>query len=314
MTGAPGYELRVPDSRRSLTSRTLALDVLEWGNVDAAQAVVVALHGYLDAAEFFAPLADELLARRPHVALIAHSAAGHGRSSWADGYAWSDHTADAIAVLDSVAARLNLRTRILVLGHSFGGIQALDVARRRRTQLAGIVNLDAVAPPRSSPDQSITDTIARSRAAHPGARATRVGRSIEELVTRRAEANPRIPSHLLRLLVECLAEHQTDGSWRWRLDPMLTGWVRPWEHSGVQQFTPLGTLAALRFPTLVVTGAADDHPAIRGPYPGDHAVSMVPRCRHVRLPDAGHYVHLERPDAVADALAEFIGELLDVDT
>ena len=94
--------------------------------------------------------------------------------------------------------------------------------------------------------------------------------------------------------------------WRywWRLDPALVGWVRPWQITGAPAADPLALTAALPHPVLTVTGGAPDHPQIRGSYPGDGPIDSLPRGRHCRLPDAGHYVHLERPDAVAAAILD----------
>jgi pimeloyl-ACP methyl ester carboxylesterase len=35
----------------------------------------------------------------------------------------------------------------------------------------------------------------------------------------------------------------------------------------------------------------------------------LPTARHAVVPDAGHYVHLERPDVVVAEIAAFIGEV-----
>ena len=94
-----------PQARSTVLSRGLQLSVCEWGDVATAPLVLVGAHGYLDCAEFFAPLAAALRAQCPELAFAAMSFAGHGRSSWADAYGWYDHTADLLAVTRAVAAR-----------------------------------------------------------------------------------------------------------------------------------------------------------------------------------------------------------------
>ena len=61
-------------------------------------------------------------------------------------------------------------------------------------------------------------------------------------------------------------------------------------------------LGAIRAPTLLVAGALD------APYLA-HAVEMqahIPAARVVVVPEAGHAVHLERPDAFAGAVSAFL--------
>src|ERR1700684_3534369 len=45
-----------PQARSVVASRGLQLSVCEWGDVASASLVLVGAHGYLDCAEFFAPL------------------------------------------------------------------------------------------------------------------------------------------------------------------------------------------------------------------------------------------------------------------
>lgn len=306
MNGSAGAAFQAPHRRSQLRSRGLQLEFAEWGRPVAGHPVVVAFHGYLDAADFFAPLAVALREMLPDLAIVAHSAAGHGASDWADSYAWSDHTVDGVAVVQSVLDRVGAASPVFLVGHSFGGIQASDVARHRVSRLAGVVNLDAVASPVASNRTAFLRELARSRTEHPASRRLQSRQNFDALVARRQDANPRVPGVLLRELVERLAHRLEDGTWTWRVDPLHAGWVRSWEMCGVRKFAPLDALAAVGLPSLIVTGAAMDHPAVRGPYPGDAALARVPRSRHRRLHDAGHYVHLERPQAVAEAIAEFI--------
>jgi pimeloyl-ACP methyl ester carboxylesterase len=127
--------------------------------------------------------------------------------------------------------------------------------------------------------------------------------NLEAVVARRARSNPRLPVELLRWLAPHLAR-EAGGRFLWRLDPALVGWVRPWQLTGAPPADPLALTAALPHPVLTITGAAPDHHQIRGGYPGDGPVNSLPRGRHYRLPDAGHYVHLERPEAVATAILD----------
>ena len=71
----------------------------------------------------------------------------------------------------------------------------------------------------------------------------------------------------------------------------------------------LHRLAGLVVPTLVVVGALDE------PYValGRSMQQALPDARLAVVPEAGHAVHLERPDALADTVLRFLGGIPSVD-
>lgn len=298
------WEAWTPDATRVHRSRGLALEVWDWGSVADAREVVVCAHGYLDCAGFFGGLAALLRDALPDVAVRAFSFAGHGGSDHADAYAWSDHTVDLVGLLRATR-REAPRATLTLLGHSFGGVHVVGVAHRQPTLVDRVVDLDAVArpsAPRPLPPSGVVEERAfRSRgalASYP---------SLAELSDRRVAANPRLDPTLVRRLVGLLARGSDEEGWTWRVDPLLVGWVRPWDAAPGAPGDPVPVLRRLRQPTLVVTGGGEDHPLVRGEYPGDDAFAGVAGLVHVPLADAGHYVHLEQPAAVATAIATFLG-------
>jgi pimeloyl-ACP methyl ester carboxylesterase len=293
-----------PAPRRSaVASRGLSVSLCQWGDLEAAPLVLVAAHGFLDCAEFFTPLVASLRRRQPGLALAAFSFAGHGRSSWADAYGWYDHTADLIAVTRAVTARISPAARLGLVGHSFGAVQVLQALTLQPALASFAVNLDAVSPPVSLPDGTLASTLAQVARQHRDVRPLPSYASLEEIVKRRAASNPRLPLPVLAALAPDLAREH-DGRWSWRVDPALVGWVRPWNLTGGPPVDTLDLTRRLPLPVLTVTGAAEDHPQVRGPYPGDAALATLPG-PHLRLPDAGHYVHVERPAEVAAAILDF---------
>ena len=71
-------EWPVPQARSAVVSRGLELSLCEWGDVSSAGLVLVGAHGFLDCAEFFAPLVMALHERCADLAFVAMSFAGHG--------------------------------------------------------------------------------------------------------------------------------------------------------------------------------------------------------------------------------------------
>src|SRR5262249_2768998 len=64
-------------------------------------------------------------------------------------------------------------------------------------------------------------------------------------------------------------------------------------------------LRALDAPVLVVRGDADLRPG----EPAEELASLLPRGRLVRVPEAGHFSWLERPEIVRSALRDWVGAI-----
>jgi pimeloyl-ACP methyl ester carboxylesterase len=295
----------VPECRRGaetgvVRTRGLRLEVLDWGDIEQARTVVLGLHGFLDAAAFLGPLAQRVVG--PQVAVRALTFAGHGRSEAADVYRWFDHTSDVLALAADTTRRAP-HARVVLLGHSFGAVQALEAARWLRPAPAAVVNLDAVSGPSKGPG-------GEQRGTEIGAAARRlpVYPMRDDVVDRRASFNPRLSrAQLLDLFDEYAAA--VDGGWAFRVDPALTGWVRPWAAGWGEDPDAVRLMELAPMPVLLVTGGAHDHPQIRGGYPGDAVLGALAGVEHHRLAGAGHYVHLECANEVADLIRDFVDRL-----
>ena len=96
-----------------------------------------------------------------------------------------------------------------------------------------------------------------------------------------------------------------DGRLTWRSD--IAGRVR-WSAAGGE---PLITglwpyVEAIRSPTLVVRGA--ESPLFKREY-AERMAELNPMIRLVTIPDAGHLVHCEQPEAFTAAVLEFLAAL-----
>ena len=68
--------------------------------------------------------------------------------------------------------------------------------------------------------------------------------------------------------------------------------------------TPL--LSAIRVPTLVMVG---EHDAISPPSEMRRMAEAIPGAKFVVIPDAGHMAPMENPQAVSEAIANFVAGL-----
>ncbi|MFC7644390.1 alpha/beta fold hydrolase [Streptosporangium lutulentum] len=95
---------------------------------------LLALHGHMSEAASFAGLAAEL---SPEWRLIALDQRGHGHSDRAADYSRAGYIADVAALLDHLGL-----DRVVVLGHSLGGINAYQLAARHPERVSAFINAD----------------------------------------------------------------------------------------------------------------------------------------------------------------------------
>ncbi len=290
---------RRPDRRRVVDAGGLRLSVVEWGDPDAP--TIAFAHGGFDFAgtfDRFAPLVADAGWR-----VVAWDMRGHGDSDHAVLYSWEADVRDALAVLDSIGP-----DPVPLLGHSKGGALALQLAEACPHRVKALVNLDGLPSDRSWPDvaeHTRTNLLAaeltgwldhRRRAAS----AERRPGTLEELAERRRRMNPRLSIEWLRYLVTVGGRRDEDG-WRWKIDPsMRMGGFGPWRPEW-----SMWRLPSLGMPVLCVLGLEIEAMGW-GTGPDDVYRYLPPGGRFVPLDGTGHFVHIEKPRAVADIVLEFL--------
>jgi pimeloyl-ACP methyl ester carboxylesterase len=287
-----------PERSRFFRSDGLRLRVHEWG--DPSTAPLLLLHGAFDHGRGFDLLAP-LLASRFRV--IALTSRGHGDSEWVDSYAWENDVADAVNLLRSLGRPAHL------VGHSRGGGQATDAALWAPQCVRQLVNMDGFGPPpegfappgveldRRPPPPRFRDYLDRRRKA--AGRGWRPYPSLEDLVVRRRQQNPRLSREWLRYFLYHGAR-QVEGGWVWKTDPEFAGGFGPWRPEWIGP-----RWKGLRMPMLAMVGSEPDSWRL------DDAVAAqrlanVPQLERATVASAGHFIHMERPREVADVLLGFL--------
>lgn len=253
---------------------------------------VLALHGWLDNAASFVPLAPHL----PGLDLVVPDLPGHGRSDHLPrgmdySFAGAVHT-----VLD-IADALGWE-RFTLLGHSMGaGIASLVTAAcpDRVERLVAIEALGALAEVPGRTVERLREAVAATRAL-PGKR-LRVFPDLEPAVRARMKANG-LTEAVARLLVE-RGTDAVEGGWCWSSDPRLTlpTMVRMTE----AQIEDL--VAGIICPAKIVF-ADPAQPYLPDPVRRARA-ALLPAGELVVLP-GGHHLHMEQPGEVAAAIAGFL--------
>ena len=275
------------------------LRVWEWG--DAAAPPVVFVHGAYDHGRMFDDLA-------PRVATlgfrcVAVDLRGHGDSGrLASGNVWLAMNIDL-----GLLAR-HLGAPVGVVGHSFGGGQALCAAGMFPEWVRWVVNIDGLGPP---PEALVVADVAEActRGLEAAERVwtspPREYESLEEMARRRQKVNVRLSDAWAMHLVRHGARRGPAGGWIWKFDPMFSVGVP----GAFDRDLLLAEYQLVRCPVLALTGSEHDTWSDLGDDEIAARVGAIAHARHAVVDGAGHYVHLEQPDAVVDHIRRFVAEV-----
>jgi pimeloyl-ACP methyl ester carboxylesterase len=275
--------------------RGLTCQVWRWPGTDPVP--VVLLHGFLDTGETFQFLVDEL----PHGwNILAPDLRGFGRSGWSGRDYWfPEYLADLDRLLDIVSPD----AAVDLIGHSMGGNIAGLYAGVRPERVRKLVLLEGFGLPRTAPDMAPAryrewlDQLTREQGflSYPDWDA------FTHVLVRR---NPRLPRDRAAFVARAWGREAVDGSIVIRADPA---------HKRVNPvlYRREETEACWRAITAPAQWIVAEQSEILDRLKGDIAESrlheLFRRIEIVRIPDAGHMLHFERPDAVAAAVSTFLG-------
>lgn len=254
-----------------------------------APGTVVAAHANGFCKETWVPVLDLV----PGVSTLSLDQRGHGSSSVGDPpFDWWDCATDVLAVIDAVTPTPPL----VGLGHSLGGAALAMAEILAPGTFRGLVLVEPIiypGPYRRSHDQPLAVQALRRR---------RSFTSMEDVLQTFRGRGPFarwVPEAL-----EAYAEHGTvdrdDGTRQLACAPEVEAEF----YRGATAHGAWERLGEIACPVVVVVGAeSDSHPA-------EFAGALTERFRLATLdivPDATHFVPMERPDAVAGHIREVLG-------
>lgn len=263
---------------------------------DAGAPRVLALHGWLDNAASFVPLAQHLRG----IDLVAADLPGHGASAHLPPGADYSFAAAVNAVLD-IADALGW-DRFGLLGHSMGAGIASLVAAACPQRVERLVAIEALGALAEVPER----TVARMREAIAATRALR-GKSLRVFpdlavaVRARTSAGVQVGSRLEEAAARLLVERgvvPVEGGFTWSSDPRLT--LPTMQRMTEPQIRDL--VAGIECPTRVIF-AEPAQPYLPDPLRRERS-ALLPRGELVVM-EGGHHLHMEQPAAVAAAIGDF---------
>jgi pimeloyl-ACP methyl ester carboxylesterase len=215
------------------------------------------------------------------------------------GYATADYAAD----VEELRRHLGLE-QLLLLGHSHGGVVAMEYAATHPDRVARLILASTL--PRHGPEQEAVmqqavaaregepwyeDAIEALQAELQGTFAD--GRELMDLCRRMmplyyADYGEREQAHVASLADDALCVDAT----------------RLWEKEIFEHFDMRPLLPSLTMPTLVITGERD---FITGPACGAELADGIPEAEMVVLPGVGHMLFVEAPERFREAVLSFLG-------
>ena len=284
-----------PSGSQIVLIRDLAYHVRTWGEADAPKLFM--LHGWMDVGASFQFLVDAF-ERDWHV--VAPDWRGFGRSAWcADGYWFADYIADLEAILDVFAPNEPAR----LIGHSLGGNVVTLYAGIRPERVAKVVSLDGFGIPAEDAAGAPLkyakwlDALRDPPAFAPYA-------SLAAVADRLQKNNPRLSRDKAEFLAGHWAESLPDGSARLVSDPRhklpFPIVYRMEEVRAVWARVTAPVLWVGASDSFVLTWLGEGENGLR------ERLRAIRNCSLVTIPDAGHMLHHDQPEKLAQAIEEFL--------
>ncbi len=291
------YQPKRQSTRLTVSQVEPGYAVQRWGQPD--QPAVWLLHGWMDVGATFQFLIDAL----PPALFEAHvwyapDWRGFGDSGWAGRSYWFP---DYLADLDGLLSALTPDAPVSLVGHSMGGIVAMLYAGIRRERVARIASLEGFGLQATQATQS-PPRVARWLDGLADPPTLKAYPALDALVAYLRRQHPRLTQDKALFLAGELARQDEDG-WRLKADPRHK-LVNPILYRLEEH---LETWRRITAPVLWLQGGdgwvadflKEDAAAFR------RRTEVISQLTEVELPDCGHQMLWERPDAVAEALLQW---------
>ena len=279
-----------------LPLRGLDYHLTRWPGDDLDATVL--LHGHGDCGATFQFMAEHMPAR---MTLVAPDWRGFGRTSWAPGGYWfPDYYADLDALLDQLAPD----RPVDLVGHSMGGNIAMVYAGLRPERVRRLVCLEGFGLSRTKPDAApgrFRNWLGQVR--EPTAPTARILPSVDDLAAVLRKRNVRLSAERAAFVADAWSETLPDGRARLRFDPAHKR-VNPVLY---RREEAEACWREVRAPVMYVTGAASPFmERSRGESDLDAMRRFIPHLQARTINDAGHMLHHDQPENLAQVIAEFL--------
>lgn len=295
---ADAYRPLTVSESRTLQARGLRHHLRIWGRPDeGGEPPLVMLHGWMDIADSFQFVVDALRAPR-HV--IAPDLRGFGLTERpvADSYWFPDYLGDLDALLDQLVPD----GPIDLVGHSMGGNVAMLYAGVRPQRVRRLVSLESFGLPPTRAEQA-PERLREWLDELKEPAQLRDYDSAQAVADRMMRNNPRLTAPRAAWLAQRWSRRNAQGRFEILGDPAHKR-TNPYLYRTDET---MAVWAAITAPVLLV-GAEGDTRWNRWQAGGEFAdrLQAIAQLRVVGVPDAGHMVHHDQPQRIAELIEEFI--------
>ncbi len=265
--------------------RGLRFHYRDWQARTPDAPVLILMHGFTGHARMWDSFAQSM---RERFRVIALDQRGHGETQWApaDAYAPSELALD----IETFVRALGLKSFSLV-GLSMGGRASILYAGKRPSELKKLVIVDI------GPEM---DPAGRARI-EQGAKSNDVFASRQAAFEQALKGNPLADNAQLWHRIYHAMMLREDGKWTYRFDPALRDPQRPLPRGNPDILWQ--ALKQINVPTLIMRGEQSD---VLTKDCSQRMQRDTPDARLVEVPDSGHVIPVDQPQAFKDLVGAFL--------
>jgi pimeloyl-ACP methyl ester carboxylesterase len=298
------YQVRRPSRSEFVAIRNLDYHVQVWGEPGPGKTPLVMVHGWMDVAASYQFVVDAFA--QDHY-IIAPDWRGYGKTKapGADNYWFPDYLADLDFLLDHYAPG----QQVNLVGHSMGGNVVMLYGGVRPERIRRLVNLEGFGMPATIPAQApgrFATWMDELKKLHAGEMDLKAYDSADGVARRLMKTNPRLGQDKADWLARHWAAENADGSWSILGEPAH-------KVTNAQLYRVEEVMAIYQRLTMPVLAVEASDNSLEMWWKGKFTLAeyherlkVVPQVEIARIDDAGHMMHHDQPEVLAERIERFI--------
>lgn len=298
------YQVQRPSRSEFVPIRTLNYHVRVWGEPAPQRPALVMVHGWMDVAASYQFVVDAL--SHDHY-VIAPDWRGYGLTDagGVDNFWFPDYLADLDFLLDHYAPQ----GPVNLVGHSMGGNVVMLYAGARPERVHRLINLEGFGMPATRAEQApgrYAKWMDELKALRRGELELKSYDSVAGVAQRLMKTNPRLGADKANWLAPHWACERSAGRWHIMGHPAH-------KVSNAQLYRLDEVLELYRRISMPLLAVEASDSSLDRWWKGKYTLEQyherlqaVPQVQIARVEDAGHMIHHDQPEALAQLIERFI--------